>query len=52
MPYVSCMLDKCIYCDAEDCVCTFEGEIVLYDEHSCVGGCDEGWVFPPEDEEE
>lgn len=50
MPTVCCLLHECIYCN--DCECTYDGEITLYDEHSCCGGCDEGWVFPPEDEEE
>lgn len=50
MPIVTCLLEKCLH--NADGVCNYEGVIVLEDEHMCIGGCDDGWVFPPEDEEE
>ena len=47
MTTVSCLLEKCIY--NKDTICT-KDTISLSDEHYCIGGCDEGWEFPPEEE--
>ena len=50
MPKVNCDLTDCIYCiDGE---CTNPGEIYLAEDHYCCGGCDDGWVFIEESEEE
>ena len=39
-----------VICWQEDCLCNKDGlctaeEIELYDEHSCDGGCDAGWLM-------
>ena len=49
MTTVNCLLEKCIY--NKDTICT-KDEITLSDDHYCIGGCDEGWKFPPEEEDE
>ena len=46
---VSCLLEKCIY--NKDAICT-KDTITLSDDHYCIGGCDDGWEFPPEEEDE
>lgn len=46
---VFCLLDKCDY--NQNCICTRE-EITLGEEHSCVGGCDDGWKIKEEDDED
>ena len=46
---VNCLLDKCEY--NRDCFCTRE-EITLDKEHSCTGGCDDGWEIKDEDDED
>lgn len=48
---VHCYLEQCLKRDPEKCICLAE-EISLDEEHSCCGGCDEGWEFPEEEEEE
>ena len=49
MTTVSCLLEKCIY--NKDAICT-KDTITLSDDHYCIGGCDDGWEFPPEEEDE
>ena len=49
MTVVNCFLDKCVH--NKDNVCTRD-TIMLDDEHYCIGGCDDGWEFPPEEEDE
>lgn len=45
---VNCFLDKCEY--NRGCICT-RSEIILDEEHSCVGGCDNGWEIKEDDED-
>ena len=47
MTQVNCYLEKCAY--NKDNICTRD-VIVLHEEHYCIGGCDYGWEFPPEEE--
>ena len=49
MTEVFCFLDKCIH--NKDNICTKDA-IVLDEEHSCEGGCDDGWDIPEEKEDE
>ena len=49
MTKVNCFLEKCVYCKDYTCA---RDEITLDDEHSCIGGCDDGWEFQPEEENE
>jgi len=49
MTKINCFLDKCIYC--KDYVCT-KDEITLDEEHMCYGGCDEGWAFQKDPDED
>lgn len=49
MTTVSCLLETCIY--NRDTICT-KDTITLSDDHYCTGGCDEGWEFPPEEDED
>lgn len=49
MTKVCCSLEKCIY--NKDGIC-MNTEIYLDHEHYCCGGCDEGWKFEEEDEDE
>lgn len=55
MTTVRCGLEKCTKCQWDEelnsFVCTAE-EIELGDVHWCYGGCDIGWVFPEQEEEE
>lgn len=48
MTKVNCFLEKCVYC--KDYTCTRD-EITLDDEHSCIGGCDDGWELNEAEEE-
>lgn len=49
MTVVNCFLEKCTY--NKDNVCT-KDTIMLDDEYFCIGGCDDGWEFPPEEDDE
>lgn len=49
MTMVNCLLEQCVH--NKDTVCA-KDTITLSDDHYCIGGCDEGWEFPPEDEDE
>lgn len=49
MTKVNCNLEVCIYC--VDNVCT-KDEIHLYEEHFCCGGCDDGWEFEEDEDDE
>ena len=49
MTKVNCLLTTCL--KNLNCICTAE-EITLNDEHDCCGGCDEGWEWPEEEEDE
>ena len=49
MTKVNCFLEECIF--NKDCECTRD-EITLDEDHMCIGGCDDGWVFEEEEEEE
>ncbi len=48
---VHCYLSKCIHQDHEKCIC-LKDDISLDEDHSCVGGCDEGWEFEEEEDNE
>lgn len=48
---VHCYLEDCIKRDPKEGICLAE-DISLGEEHWCNGGCDEGWEFPEEEEEE
>ena len=50
MTKINCYLDKCIYCN-DDYICT-KDEITLDEEHMCYGGCDSGWEFPKDPDED
>lgn len=55
MTRIRCNLEKCNHCQWDDDLNSFvcdADEIELYEDHFCVGGCDIGWVFPEEEEEE
>lgn len=45
---VNCFLEKCEY--NKNYICT-KDEIILDEEHSCVGGCDDGWEIKEDDED-
>lgn len=47
---VTCFLDDCFFCDGEN-ICQ-RGDITLDEEHSCCGGCDDGWSLPDEGDED
>ena len=47
MTTVNCYLEECIYC--KDNICT-KDTITLAEEHYGIGGCDDGWEFPEEDD--
>lgn len=49
MTKVNCFVEECNFC--KDYVCT-NTEITLNDEHSCYGGCDNGWDIPEEEDED
>lgn len=49
MAKVNCLLEECIY--NIETICT-KDEITLYDEHPCCGGCDDGWEFANEEDED
>lgn len=49
MAKVNCLLEECIY--NIETICT-KDEITLSDEHSCCGGCDDGWEFANEEDED
>lgn len=49
MTVVNCFLEKCTY--NKDNICTRDA-IMLDEEHYCIGGCDDGWEFPPEEDGE
>ena len=49
MTTVYCFLEECIHCKNNTCT---KDTITLDDEHYCIDGCDEGWEFPPEEEDE
>ena len=55
MTLVRCDLEKCTKCqwdkERNSFVCTAD-EIELDEDHFCSGGCDIGWAFPEEEEEE
>ena len=51
MTTVYCYLKECLKRDPEKCSCLAQ-EISLDEEHSCCGGCDEGWVFAENEEED
>ena len=46
---VECMLEVCKY--NKNCRCTNK-KIELAEEHYCCGGCDDGWVFPEEEDDD
>lgn len=49
MTTVGCGLETCIY--NKDGICTKE-MIYLSEDHYCIGGCDDGWEFKYDDEDE
>lgn len=49
MVKVNCFLETCVY--NLNCECT-NTEITLDEDHVCFGGCDDGWGFIAEDEDE
>ena len=49
MTDVICLLERCIYNAATHCV---KSEIILDEEHSCIGGCDDGWFFYDDEDDE
>ena len=49
MTKVNCFLEKCVYCKDYTCA---RDEITLDDEHSCIGGCDDGWELDEAEEED
>ena len=49
MTVVNCFLEKCTH--NKDNICTRDA-IMLDEEHYCIGGCDDGWEFPPEEDDE
>ena len=49
MTEVNCDLSVCLL--NKDGVCTAK-TIWLDEEHFCCGGCDVGWVFPEDDEDD
>ena len=49
MTEVNCFLEECVH--NKNNICT-KDVIYLEDEHSCEGGCDEGWDIPEEEEED
>lgn len=49
MTKVTCYLEECVH--NKDCICT-KDEITLDSEHYCVGGCDDGWEIPEEEEDD
>ena len=55
MTMVRCNLEKCTKClwdkDLNSFICS-AGEIELDNDHCCSGGCDSGWEFTDEEEEE
>jgi hypothetical protein len=49
MTTVNCYLEECIYC--KDNICT-KDTITLAEEHYGIGGCDDGWEFPEEEDDD
>jgi hypothetical protein len=49
MTKVNSYLEECVH--NKDMVCTKDA-ITLDSEHYCIGGCDDGWEIPEEDEDD
>lgn len=55
MTRVRCNLEECAHCQWDDYLNSFicdAEEIELDEDHYCCGGCDVGWEFADEEEEE